>query len=137
MSFARDDAGAASPGSALGNEHIAHLLKASGWARFIAIASVIGTGLMALAFGAFTVQALRVPAARGIRVCLVLIVTPASFVARAALLWGYARGVVSFVRRGDPTPAQAFRHLRRFFQLWTIVVAFGIAMTILSVLGVR
>jgi hypothetical protein len=137
MTLAGNDPGSAVPGPELGHEDLARLLKASGWARFIAVASLVFTGAMTLALAGLTFQALRVPAARNFRFVLGLIVTPASLIAGAVLLWGYARGVVSFIRQGQPTLAQAFRRRRRFFQLWIALVAYGIVSTIVALLGQR
>lgn len=135
MSAPPDLAGSAAPIELFGDD-AARLRGAAGWARFLGIVTLVLTGLLGLGSIAAVVRG-RLPIAKALGGDIRTLATLGAFVAAAVLMLVYDRKVRSFLAQGDLTLAQAFRSLRRFFQLWTLYTAFEILETILSLLGKR
>jgi hypothetical protein len=125
----------------LSNETLARLREASGWSRFIAIAGFVLTGLLALLLvillGVTQMEAVKAALGNG---KFVLIFVPVALlliaaVSGAALVWGYGRGVARFFTHGEPSLTHAFKSLRHFFTLWTILLALTSVLKLIAVLG--
>ena len=125
----------------LSNETMTRLREASGWSRFIAIAGFVLTGLLALLLiillGVTQMDAVKLALGNGkfvlvfIPVALLLVAA----VSGAALVWGYGRGVSQFFTHGEPSLTHAFKSLRHFFTLWTILMALTSVLKLITVLG--
>jgi hypothetical protein len=135
MSAPPDLTGTGAPIELFGDD-VAHLRGAAGWARFLGVVSFALTGLLGLGSIAAVVWR-RLPIAKAVSDDIGMLASLGSFIAAAVLMLAYDRKVRSFLAHGDPALAQAFRSLRRLFQLWTLYTAFEILMTILSLLGKR
>ena len=125
----------------LSNETMTRLREASGWSRFIAIAGFVLTGLLAL----LLVILLAVMQMDAVKLALrngkfVLVFVPVALlliaaVSGAALVWGYGRGVSQFFTHGEPSLTRAFKSLRHFFTLSTILMALTSVLKLITVLG--
>jgi len=115
----------------LSGTQIQQLRNASGWARFLAIAGFIVTGVLALGLIAIVVK-MRGRLSIGNKSTVIgLGVTGAA----ATLLWLYGRDVRAFFGRGEPSLTPAFRRLRVFFKVWAIYVGLSTAMDVAALLG--
>jgi|KBSMisStandDraft_5_1062788.scaffolds.fasta_scaffold257233_2 hypothetical protein len=123
----------------LTDHQIRRLRLASGWARFLSVIGFIATGLMALWFVGMTVARLvRGPGAGVSPLAAVfapLLVALAGVCGASILLWSYGRNIVSFFSHGEPALQRAFRSLRHFVKLWTLVLALMTALKIVAVVG--
>jgi type II secretory pathway component PulF len=58
----------------------------------------------------------------------------AATTAASVLVWNYGRSIVSFFRQGEPALTRAFRNLRHFLKLWTLLLALTTVVKIVTVL---
>ena len=111
------------------------LRRSASWARFIAIVGIVLTGAIALGCLAVIILDRQGSGLWNAASLVPVSVSVAGFGAAAVLILVYGRRLRSFLRHGEPSLAQAFRQLRIFFRLWTLVVALNIAMDVLALLG--
>ena len=126
----------APPPVELSRLEIAQLRNAADWARRVAVIGFVLCGAAALVYLALMITR-RAGALSNVTDGLYLAVSIIGGVGAAALISGYGQSVRSFLRHGEPTLAQAFRRLRLFFTLWTLLGVLDILFDILSLLGER
>jgi hypothetical protein len=111
----------------LSEREVARLRAAGGWARFLARTGAVGFGLLLL----FLLDVgLRNPAAlinvvnaQYPTIVASGILFVVAGIGAIPLLWGYARNVAAFFARGEDALPRAFRRIRHFVILWTVVTA--------------
>ena len=120
----------------LSEQEVAQLRRTAGWARLVAIIGLVLYGLIALM--SFAVQITnRAGELASLTFALSLTIAILGGVVAATMVLGYAQNVLSFFRHGAPALAQAFRRLKLFFMLWTLVGAFDILFELVWLLGKR
>jgi len=129
-------ASTASAPAELTDQEIAQLRSAAGWARFVAVVGFILSAVAAFIFVAFKITGTGGEFG-STTFALYFAITVIGVAVAAALILGYGQNVLAFFRHGDPALAQAFRRLRLFFTLWTLIGAIDILFEVVSLLGKR
>jgi hypothetical protein len=130
------NAPAAAPPIELSDRESAQLRRAAGWARFTAIAGLITYGLVTLGYLTMLITRQAGELAKP-SFALYFAVAGVGGVAATALALGYGRGVRLFFTHGEPALTNAFRRLRLFFILWTLLDALAIVYDVLTLLAKR
>ena len=123
----------------LSAHQIERLQRASAWARFLGVAGFVVTALIALAIVVLTFSPLmHTPGIGNVTraVTLVpLVLMLAGAAAGSMLIWNYGRYIASFLVHGEPSLPRAFRNLRHFFELWTLLLGLTTTAKIVTLLG--
>jgi hypothetical protein len=119
----------------LTDRELGQLRRSASWARFIAIVGIVLTIVIALGCLTVIIMDRKGSGLWNAASLVPITVSVTGFGGAAVLVLGYGRRLRSFLRHGEPSLAQAFRQLRIFFKLWTVVVALNIAMDVLALFG--
>jgi hypothetical protein len=111
---------------------VERMWTASRWSRFVAILGFILCGLAAIAL--VPILFLRSSLAPTILGSIAVVMVAVPSAVASAFVWKYGSRLRSFIAHGEPDGAEAFRSLRLFFVLWTILSAVFSLVSVMSTL---